>query len=268
MLTNTEYLRTFSTLAQLSLVSQPGATGHEPARPRARPTHGRSGPAAKSRRTVPRRDIRTGILALREVSKPSIVVELVLGVDLGQLFEVELVPQHGPDAAEAFDELVALAGAVGDELEGRAEVFVALGEPFEEGALVDEFHFLSRLFVHEHLAVGFLAFVGVQDDIGAGRAFQYPAGDFKVLVNDQGLAGAGLHRFERIFDAVAHFAAVKANLVEILPDELLLLYKFDIAERLGCKLDGLIEAVLAAVGDVHYFDDLGLQAVVEHVGLV
>ena len=123
-----------------------------------------------------RSNIRTSILALsREVSKPSIVVEFVLGIDLGQLLEVELVPQHGANAAEAFDELVALARTVGDELEGGAEVFVVLREPFEERALVDEFHFLARLFVCEHLAVGLLPFVGMQDDLRAGRGPQNPA---------------------------------------------------------------------------------------------
>lgn len=121
-------------------------------------------------------NIRTSILALsREVSKPSIVVEFVLGIDFGQLLEVELVSQHGADATEALDELVALARTIGDEFEGGAEVFVVLGEPFEERALVDEFHFLACLFVREHLAVGFLTFVGVQDDLRAGRGPQNPA---------------------------------------------------------------------------------------------
>lgn len=120
-------------------------------------------------------NIWTSILALREVSKSSIVVEFILGIDLDQLLEVELVSQHGAYAAEAFDELVALARTVGDEFEGRPEVFVVLREPFEEGALVDEFHFLSRFFVGEHLAVGFLSFVGVQNDFRAGRGSQYPA---------------------------------------------------------------------------------------------
>ena len=123
-----------------------------------------------------RRNIRTSILALsREVSKPSIVVEFILGIDFGQLLEVELVSQHGADAAEALDELVTLARTVGDEFEGGAEVFVVLGEPFEEGALVDELHFLACLFVGEHFAVGLLPFVGVQDDLRAGRGPQNPA---------------------------------------------------------------------------------------------
>ena len=230
--------------------------------------HGLYQAAAKTRQMFPLRNIWTRILALREVSKASIVIELILGIHLGQLLKVELISQHGADATEALDELVALTRTVRDEFERRAEVLVALGKPLEEGALVDEFHFLSRLFVREHFAVGFLALVGVENDFGSGGGFQDPAGDFQVLVNDKGLAGAGLHGFERVVDAVAYFAAVEADFVEVFPDELLLLYELDVAEGFSCELDGLIETVLATVGDVDYFDHFGLQAVVKHVGLV
>lgn len=215
----------------------------------------------------PRRNIWTGILALCEVSKTSIIVVFILGIDLGQLLEIELISQHSTNATEASEELRALARTVGDEFEGRAEVSVGLGEPLEQGALVDEFHFLPR-HVHEHLAVGFLAFAGMQDDLGAGRGLQNPAGDLQVLKHDQGLAGAGLQGFQCVLDAIANFAAVKADLVEVFPDELLLLYEFDIAEGFTRELDGLIEAILATVGDIYHFDDLRLQAIVKHVRLV
>ena len=266
------YSRTFQTTFERHFrSSQTCSTGLGPARLHLSANRGLDyhEAAAKTRQMfLLRRDIWTSILALREVSKPSIIIEFILGVDLGQLFKVELVPQHGADATEALDELVALARSVGDEFEGRAEVLVALGEPFEEGTLVDEFHFLARLLVREHLAVGFLALVGVQDDFGAGGGFQDPASDLQVLVHDQCLAGTGLHGFESVFDAVAYFSAVEANLVEVSPNELLLLYEFDVAEGFGCEFDGLIEPVLTTIGDIDYFDHLGLQAVVEHVGLV
>ena len=134
--------------------------------------------------------------------------------------------------------------------------------------MVDEFHFLTRLFVREHLAIGFLALIGVQDDLGAGGGFENPAGNFQVLEHDQRLAGAGFHGFERVFDAVAYFSAVEADLVEVFPNELLFLYEFDVAEGFACELDGLVETVLATVGDVDYLDHFGLQAVVKHVGLI
>ena len=134
--------------------------------------------------------------------------------------------------------------------------------------MIDEFHFLSRLFVGEHIAVGFLTFASVKDDFGAGRGLQDPAGDFQILINDQSLAGTSFHSFEGVVHAVANLTAVKADLVEVFPNELLLLYEFDVAEGFSCELDSLIEAVLAAVGDIDHFDHLGLKAVVKHVGLV
>ena len=107
--------RTFKSIEQLFLASQSGSTNREPGPPaRTLPSiHGLSSrAAAKTRQMFPRRNIWTGILALREVSKPSIIVEFILGIDLDQLLEVELVSQHGANAAEAFDELVALARTV------------------------------------------------------------------------------------------------------------------------------------------------------------
>ena len=46
------------------------------------------------------------------------------------------------------------------------------------------------------------------------------------------------------------------NLVKVSADEFLLLDELDIGEGLGRQLDGLVEAVLAAVGHVHQFYDL------------
>lgn len=51
-------------------------------------------------------------------------------------------------------------------------------------------------------------------------------------------------------------------------DALLLLDELDVAERLGGELDGLVEAVLAAVADVDDLDDLCDEALVEQVALV
>ena len=57
-------------------------------------------------------------------------------------------------------------------------------------------------------------------------------------------------------------------MVKVLVDELLLLDELDVAESLTSQLNGLVEAVLASVGHVDHLDDLGLQTVVEQVGLV
>ncbi len=41
----------------------------------------------------------------------------------------------------------------------------------------------------------------MQDDFGAGGGLENPAGDLEILVDDEGLAGAGLHGFERVLCA-------------------------------------------------------------------
>ncbi len=49
------------------------------------------------------------------------------------------------------------------------------------------------------------------------------------------------------------------DFVEVATNELLLLDKLDVRERLGRQLDRLIEAVLPAVRYIHRLDDLRLQ---------
>ena len=120
------------TIEQLLRYSQACSSSHEAIRRPYFPIRNLSKAAAKTRQMFPRWNIRTRILALCEVSKPSIIIIFILGVDLGQLLKVEFVPQHGANATEAFDELIALARTIGDEFEGCAVIFVALGEPFEE----------------------------------------------------------------------------------------------------------------------------------------
>lgn len=108
----------------------------------------------------------------------------------------------------------------------------------------------------------------MENDFGAGGGFEHPAGDFEVFVDDEGFAGAGFEGFEGVFDAVADFAAVEVDLVKVFIDKAFLLDELDVAEGFGCEVDGLVEAVFAAVGDVDHFDDFALEAVVEHVALV
>ena len=54
----------------------------------------------------------------------------------------------------------------------------------------------------------------------------------------------------------------------LLPNELLLLNELDVAERVGCKFNCLIEAVFASIANVNDLDHFCLQAIVEHVGLI
>ena len=73
--------------------------------------------------------------------------------------------------------------------------------------------------------------------------------------------------FQCIVDTEAVFARVLANLIKVLSDEFLLLDELDVGQTLGRELDGLVEPVLPAVGDIDQLNDLGLQPLVKHVGL-
>jgi hypothetical protein len=55
--------------------------------------------------------------------------------------------------------------------------------------------------------------------------------------------------------------------VGVCTNELFLLDEFDILQGLCGEFDGLVEAVLAAVRNVHQLDHFGLQPLVEHVRL-
>lgn len=86
--------------------------------------HGRNGPmsahlalGARIRQKVPRRDFWTSILAHCEAAELSIIIELIFVIiEICQLVKIDLVSEHRSYTAKAFDELITLAGSVGDEL--------------------------------------------------------------------------------------------------------------------------------------------------------
>lgn len=108
VLDNSGHLRTYL-LGQFFRSSQASSTTRELIHLHSISLHGLYRAAAKSRQMFLWWNMWTSILALCEVSKPSIIVVFILGIDLGQLLKVELVPQHSANATKAFDELVAFA---------------------------------------------------------------------------------------------------------------------------------------------------------------
>lgn len=98
-----------------------------------------------------------------EVIELSIIVKFILGINVSQLLKIDLVTQNGTNTTKALDELIALAGSIGDEFQCRAKVLVLLSKPLQEGALVDDFHLLTSLLVHELFTINFLKLGGVED---------------------------------------------------------------------------------------------------------
>ena len=178
--------------------------------------------------------------------------------------EVHLIAKDTADASEAPDELRALLGAVGDELEAAAKVLVLVRQPLHHGDLLRQLQVHAGLGVL-HVLIIRLLLLGEEVDVLLLRlAVEQDAPlDRQILPHDERLDSPHLQTRQGVIHPEAVLAAVLADLVEVLADELLLLDELDVAERLGGELDGLVEPVLAAVGDVHNHENVRLQALVK-----
>jgi len=84
---------------------------------------------------------------------------------ISQLGEIDLVSQKTTNSSETLDELGSFLRLVGDKLEGRSELLVLLGEPFEQRLRLGSlFHLQAGGFVQELLAV-LLSWCGVDNDL-------------------------------------------------------------------------------------------------------
>lgn len=199
----------------------------------------------------------------------SIIVVIIIILAIVELLKVDLVAEKATNTSKSLDELVALGGAVGHELQGGSEVTVLLGNPLEERHGLDNLHLLLGLLVHEQGTVlSLLLLGGVQDDLVSSGILENPAVDLQVLEDDEGLHSTELEGLECVVDTVTDASSVLGDLLEVLSDKLLLLDELDVAEGLGGELDSLVETVLASVGDIDNLDNLDLQSAIKEIGLV
>ena len=148
-------------------------------------------------------------LAVSEDAQPSIIVELVFViVELLKLLKVERVAENGANTTKALDELVALGRTIRNKLQVGTKVAILFGEPLKHGALVNDFHLLSSLLVHEDASVFLLLLGGVEDNLIASRSLENPSSNLQVLKDNQSLSGTCLQSLEGVFDTVADLARV------------------------------------------------------------
>jgi len=102
--------------------------------------------------------------------------------------------------------------------------------------------------------------------VGRG-VLELEAVDVKGFPDDEGLDGAALKGLEALVHTKAVLAAVNGDLVKVGLNKFLLLDELDVGEGVRGELDGLVEARLAAIGNVNNLDDLGHETRVKHVGL-
>lgn len=99
------------------------------------------------------------------------IVELILVIINIKLLKVERVAQDSANTTKSADELVALGRTIRDKLERGTKVLELLGQPFQERHLIDDFHFLASLFVHEQTTILLLLLGGVKDDFSPLTSF-------------------------------------------------------------------------------------------------
>mmetsp|Transcript_18780 Transcript_18780/g.56717 ORF Transcript_18780/g.56717 Transcript_18780/m.56717 type:complete len:243 (-) Transcript_18780:697-1425(-) len=183
------------------------------------------------------------------------------------LHEIHLVPQNSTHPAKALDELRALLRPVCDEFKRRSEVFVVGCEPLDQLHLLNHLKLgavlaqeISRVFLALHCQV-------LDDLVARAGVFQCVSHISQVLPHYQSLHRTHLQPLERVLNPKAELARVLRDLLKVLRNELLLLHESHIAERLLRELDGLIEAVLAAIGDINRLQHFGGKSGVELVRL-
>ena len=100
----------------------------------------------------------------------------------------------------------------------------------------------------------------------AGGVAEGVAGNVQSLPDNQCLDSTHVQSLERVDDTETVLSSVQSDLVKVLLDQTLLLDELDVGQRIGSKLDSLVETVLTTVRDVDDLDDLGQQTGVEQVG--
>merc|ERR1712008_510703 len=70
--------------------------------------------------------------------------------------------------------------------------------------------------------------------------------DIEILPADQNLYSAHFQSLKRVLHTKTVFASVLGNLIKVPSNQLFLLDELDIGQRFCSKLNGLIEAILAA----------------------
>lgn len=178
------------------------------------------------------------------------------------------VSKDTTNASEALDELGAFGRFISDNFEMGDIFFVGVKEPLSEGKVFEDLILNASDLV---LPLGAMGGFVLRDDFSdyiflvvlEGKAVV-----LEVLPDDEDFDGAVLHGLQRVLEAEDVLAGVLGDFLEEAADNLLLVDELDGAQRVGGEFNGLVEAVLAAVADIHDLEHGGLQSGVEQVGLL
>merc|ERR1719369_2496829 len=207
-----------------------------------------------------------------QCSKQSLVIIEVklLAIQIIALkgLKVHCIAQHTADTSKPPNILASLLTPVRDDFKGSSEVFVVIRQPLQQGHVVLQLHLHPRLLVHEMRLVLLLSRVQKQNLLLArGVILQSDSLNIQVFPANKSLHCTHLQGLEGVIHSEAVLSGVLRDFVKIAADQLLLLDELDVVQALGGQLDSLVESILPSVANIHRLDDLGLQPLVEHVGL-
>ena len=178
------------------------------------------------------------------------------------------VSKDTTNAAESLDELGAFRRFISDNFKVSDVFFVGVKEPLSEREVLKHLVLDASDIV---LPLGAIGSFVLGDNLSDYIFLVVPEGKavvLEVLPDDEDFDGAVLHGLEGVLQAEDVLAGVLGDFLEEAADDLLLVDELDGAQGVGGELDGLVEAVLAAVADIDDLEHGGLQSGVEQVGLL
>lgn len=165
--------------------------------------------------------------------------------------------------------MVSVRALIRDELNVDSIFLVVKTEPVSELLARDHLQIHARLFVLEILGV--LLLLRVQQmylDFVLDRVLDLIAHHLDILEQHHRFEGAKFERLHCVVHTEADVARVECDFFEELADDLLLLYEFNVGERVLSKLDCLIETLVETVGDIDSAQNQRQKTLVETIRLL
>ena len=185
------------------------------------------------------------------------------------IIEIHTVAKEATDTTEALDELVAIGRLVSDELDGDTIVFVVKAEPVSELLTADDLQVDTCLGVLEVLRV--LLLLSIEEE-GLGlvldRVLDLISHNLDVFEEHHCLKRSELQSLHCVFHTESDHSSVESDLLKEPSDDLLLLNKLDVRERVLSQCDGLVEALVETIGDIDGGQDGSLQSEIKMITLL
>jgi len=92
--------------------------------------------------------------------------------------------------------------------------------------------------------------------------------EIHVFVEEEGFDGTSVEDLHGVVNSENDQTGIGGDFFEELGENLLFLDELDVGQAFLGEFDGLVETVFTTVGNIDNLDDLGLQSLIEHFGLI